>query len=418
LLPSISICYAPSMRKIRKMIAGTTKVLAAIGCVVLLASCATLVTRDQLGSGVQKGWVIFEDDIGDSPIMIAPISNGMEGPSFRSTDYWIGAPVKIACQPGPNEFVVRHKNYQERIIVQVTEGAITYVGVRAQITASHFTGTGTTTTYFVRSTVGTHPLPPNTDGNDPTPFLVALGDRDWATRSYALNGLDRLKGRVDKDVIPTLDHLAREDPSSTVRAAAGKLLKTLGEPVPAPPLVFVSFEQSAHTWPFGEEASCTTSLEPGGYLVDSRAEHTWSVQTRWFGQEIGSRQNIDIVMECSWMSGAKDMSFGLTLGDDKQAYNAFCANEQGGSVALSVAGGSLSAGPSPLPWTNAASIAIAASPITRLEVSKRGAEYGFRVNGVLVGSFTDTRGLAVSNIGIFTSGVQSVLFHKIIVTAP
>jgi hypothetical protein len=73
---------------------------------------------------------------------------------------------------------------------------------------------------------------------------------------------------------------------------------------------------------------------------------------------------------------------------------------------------------SPLPWQFSAAAAITGTPVSRIEVSKRGARYEVVVNGEAAGSFTDGTGLAVDRIGVFVDGAQSVVFRKIVVTAP
>ena len=64
------------------------------------------------------------------------------------------------------------------------------------------------------------------------------------------------------------------------------------------------------------------------------------------------------------------------------------------------------------------SIFATGTPVTRIEVTKRGTRYELAVNGETVGGFTDGTGLAVTHLGVFVDDAQSVVFRKIIVTAP
>lgn len=405
------------MREPRRTAHEITTLAAGIGFVFLLVSCATLGTHDDLDPGAAKGWVMFLNDEIVAPITIAPVSAGVEGPAFRSTDRVIGAPVRIACPPGPNEFVVRHQHYQERIIVQVAEDAITYVGVQAQVTAHDFTGTATTTTYLVRSTAGIHPLPLHQDVPDPAPYLAALSDTDWATRMEAVRGLLRLRPVLDPARVEQLTAMAREDPSHAVSASARVLLKKLALPVPAPPIISWSFRENVELWSAGVSETIVTSYVPEGYLLEGKGREMFWWRTR-FPPEIGAREDLDIVMECSWKNGARNMAFGMTIGGDDRSFNAFCVNAQGGAVVLSLKDGALASGPSPVPWTDAASAQIVARPVTRIEVRKRGADYSLSVNGIPAGGFSDESRLAIGRIGVYLSGAQSVVFHKIVVTAP
>jgi hypothetical protein len=71
-----------------------------------------------------------------------------------------------------------------------------------------------------------------------------------------------------------------------------------------------------------------------------------------------------------------------------------------------------------MPRRYAAAPAITGTPVTRIEVTKRGIRYDLAVNGEPVGGFVDDTGLVVDRVGVFVDGAQSIVFRKIVVTAP
>jgi hypothetical protein len=393
--------------------------LAAIGLAVLLASCATQPIRDNLGPGAPRGWVAFVSEQ-DLFIQIVQIRNGLESEPFTNTDFW-DAPVAIACSPGRGDFVVRHKDSEERLVVPVTEGFITYVGVRMQVKRFVEGAYESTTTYYVRSSVGMHPLPYGGESTDPGLFLAALDDPDWATRSKALEALESLQPDLDGAAIDRLTAITREDPSGSVRSAAIGLMEALGKPRPARPLAMVGFEWNADDWFLGTSSGSTTSLVPDGYLVEcGNAEAAaWQVfrpKDSWARPALEGREDLDFVMECSWQSGKQTNAFGLLLGADAQTFHAFCVSRNNGVIIARFTDGAYRS--TPVPWKTFAAAAIDRAPLTRIVVSKRGDRYEMSVNGTPVGGFTDETSLAVTHLGVFVDDVQSVVFRKIVALAP
>jgi hypothetical protein len=339
----------------------------ATGLAILLASCATLVPKDDLPRDAEKGWVVFVSDRG-MPLRISRVTLGNEDAPFDNRTSR-QTPVAVACPPGRNDFVVRDRDHEARVAVPVARGMVTYVGVRMQVIAEE-----PQTTYHTRVSVGTHPLPFEAKAKDPAPLVTGLVDRDWATRWAAARALERISPPLEPSATPLLTDLARDDPHELVRAAARRALASAGKPSPTEPLLFISFEQSADGWPLGEGLASVTSLVPEGYLLAVKDAQG----TAWRVRSAGNRSG-----------GATAVRF--TNGREASA---------------------------PLPWTSVAAAAITGTPVTRIEVAKRGSRYEVTVNGEPVGAFDDGTGLAVTHLGVFADGEQSVVFRKIVVTAP
>jgi len=379
------------------------------GLAVALASCATMVARDDLPRDAAKGWVVFVSD-DRLPLSISQIPGSSAGGRFDNRTPR-GTPVAVACAPGRNEFALRDGDREARVAVPVVERMVTYVGVRMQVSSEQ-----PTVAYATRVTVGTHPLPFRPDARDPAPLVTALVDRDWATRWAAARALERISPPIEPSASPLLATLAREDPSAEVRAAARSALKSAGKSLPAESLVFLSFEQSADGWPLGEGLSSITSLAPEGYLLQVRDPGGTAWRTRGAGDAVSGRTDFDVLLECRWVSGDGASAYGLTLGSGPATFNAFCVSRDGGAAVSRFTDGRHRA--DPLPRRYAAAPAITGTPVTRIEVTRRGARYELAVNGAAVGGFTDDTGLAVDRLGVFVDGEQSVVFRKIIVTAP
>jgi len=383
--------------------------LCAAALAFLLASCATMVVRDDLPREAEKGWVVFasEDRL---PLRIARIANGTVGESHPNRTSR-GTPVAAACPPGRNEFLVREPSGEARVAVPVASGMVTYVGVGTQVISE-----SPTAAFVTRTSVGTHPLPFRPDARDPAPLVTALVDRDWATRLAAIRALERISPPLEPAATPLVEALAREDARGEVRRAARALLRSAGKPSPAEPLVFVGFERSAEGWPLGEGLASTTYLQAEGYLLSVKEPQATAWRNRDVGATLAGRDDLDILLECRWLGGEETGAYGLALGSATGTFTAFCVSRRGGATALRYAEGrSL---PALLPWAYGAAPAITGTPVTRIEVSKRGSWYRLTLNGEAAGSFTDTTGLPVSRLGVFVDGDQSVVFRKIIVTAP
>ena len=383
--------------------------LLAIGLTVLLAACATLIAKDDLPRGAEKGWVVFVSD-DRLPVRVSRVSHGSEGEPFDNRTSR-GTPIAAACPPGRNDFVVRDRQNETRVAVPVAEGMVTYVGVRMQVLSEQ-----PATAYSTRISVGTHPLPFEARIRDPAPLVTALVDRDWATRWAAVKALERISPPLEPAATPLLAAMAREDASEQVRTAARRALESAGKPSPAEALAFLSFERSAEGWPLGEGLASIASLVPEGYLLVGKDPAGTAWRVHGTGRALVSREDLDFFVECRWLGGDERAAYGLTLGSGPATFNAFCVARSGGAIVTRFTDGkSVSA---PLAWQYSAAAAITGTPVSKIEVSKRGARYELIVNGEAAGSFTDGTGLAVDRIGVFVDGAQSVVFRKIVVTAP
>jgi len=365
--------------------------------------------NDDLPRDAEKGWVVFVSD-DRLVVRISRITDRGEGEPFGNRTSR-GTPVATACPPGRNDFVVRDRDGGTRVRVPVAEGMVTYVGLRMQVMSEQ-----PTTTYALRSSVGTHPLPFDARADDPAPVVAALVDGDWATRWAAVRALERIPPPLEPSATPLLTALAREDAHERVRAAARSALASAGKPVPPEPLAFVSFEQGAVGWPLGEGLASVASLVPEGYLLEGRVARGTAWRDDAMGDVLADREEYDVLMECRWLSGNGTTAYGLTLGSGPGTFNAFCVSRDGGfSVTRFTGGRQVSA---PLPRNGAAAPAITGTTVTRIEVRKRGARYGLVVNGEDVGGFVDGTGLEVTRVGVFVDDLQSVVFRKIVVTPP
>jgi hypothetical protein len=381
----------------------------AAGLAILLAACATLVVKDDLPRDAEKGWVIFVSNE-RLPLRVSRVAGGAATGAFGNRTAR-GTPVAVACPPGLGEFALEDGDQPARVAVPVARGMVTYVGVRRQVIAGQ-----PPTEYATRISVGTHPLPIDAKNRDPAPLVTALADRDWATRWAAVKALDRMPLPLEPAATPLLTALAREDPYAAVRTAARRTLESAGKPSPAEPLAFLSFEQSADGWPLGEGLSSVTSLAPEGYLLQVRDTGATAWRSIGAGDAVSSKADFDVLVECRWVGGIETAAYGLTLGSGPATFNAFGVARNGGATVLRYTEGRYRS--SPLPWQFSAAAAITGTPVSRIEVSKRGARYALVVNGEAAGSFTDGTGLAVDRIGVFADSAQSVVFRKIVVTTP
>jgi hypothetical protein len=397
------------MRAPLRVLRAAAPVLLAACFAILLCACASLATIDELPPGVEKGWVVFLSD-DRLPLSISRLDRGIAGEPYGNRTAR-GTPVAVACPPGRNDFLVRVESGENRVAVPVAEGMVTYVGVGMQVISEK-----PTLTHHLRISVGRHPVPFKPDTNDPAPLVTALADSDWATRWAAIQALARISPPLEPSATPLLQALAREDAYEEVRAAAQAALRSAGKPSPADPLVFIAFERSADGWPLGEGLASTASLLAEGYLLAVQDPHATAWRVRSAGSAIADRGDLDVLLECRWLGGDETGAYGLTLGSSPGTFNAFCISRSGSATALRFTDGrNLSA---PLPWVYGAAAAITGTPVARIAVSKRGTRYELAVNGEAVGGFTDGSGLTVSHLGVFVDGAQSVVFRKIVVTAP
>jgi hypothetical protein len=380
----------------------------------LLSACAALSVRDDLPPGAEKGWVVFACD--DRLLAsIARIVDGTEGEPFTPRTSR-GTPVATACPPGRNDFVVRDRYGETRVRVPVAEGMVTYVGVALQVVSHDSGADGGSTGHHTRISVGTHPLPFDQRADDPAPLVTALVDGDWATRRAAARALERIPPPLEPSAVPLLTAMAREDAHGEVRAAARSALAATGRPVPPQSLAFVSFAESADGWPLGEGLASTTSLVTEGYVLEVNDPKGTAWRAIDMRDALAGRGDLDVLLECRWMSGKGTTAYGLTLGSGPGTFHAFCVSREGGSSVIRFISGKQAS--APLPGNTSAAAAITGTTVTRIEVVKRGARFAVTVNGEDIGGFTDGTGLEVTHVGVFADGEQAVVFRKIVVTAP
>ncbi len=363
---------------------------------------------------------------GVHPTEIVGIEGGNELPPESPA---VGKDLRLARAPGQHEFIVRHKNYSERFRVSVQEGRVTFLSFRRQVIGVRETGllTNRELTYLVRGSIGQHALPADPATTDPTPYLAALGDTDWGTRHYALERLAALKPALDGEAAARLRRMALEDQSQAVREAARDLLLAKALPVPAPPLIFDSFEDNNYNrWYVGggKGDPVNYSIEADGYQIASTdaREHPYLVPSRKLTLDetdfsgFEKRSDLDFVLDCTWKIGAVTNGYGLVLGRDQNAFQVFVVARNGGAMSASFAGGAWK--PASLPWIQTAAPPRVVPPTTRILVSKRGSSYSMSVNGLAVGTVVDQENMPLKSIGFFVSGAQAVVFNRLIVSAP
>jgi hypothetical protein len=380
----------------------------------LLAACSGLSVRDDLPPGAEKGWVVFACD--DRLLAsIARIVDAREGEPFASRTAR-GTPVATACPPGRNDFVVHDRYGETRVRVPVAEGMVTYVGVALQVASGNSDADGGSTAHHTRISVGTHPLPFEARVDDPAPLVTALVDGDWATRWAAARALARIPPPLEPSAAPLLTAMAREDAYGEVRAAARSTLAAAGRPVPPHPLAFLSFAESADGWPLGEGLASTTSLVAEGYVLEVNDPKGTAWRAIDLRDALAGRGDLDVLLECRWLSGKGTTAYGLTLGSGPGTFHAFCVSREGASSVIRFIGGRQAS--APLPGNASAAAAITGTTVTRIEVVKRGARFEVTANGEDAGGFSDTNSLGITHLGVFADGEQAVVFRKIVVTAP
>jgi hypothetical protein len=384
-------------------------ILASLALSLLLASCQTLKIADGLPIGNPKGYVSFYSV--DLNLSIAKVEGGSELPAARNWDFFNNySDYRVACPVGTSVFVVRHGNYAQSFKVEVRSDKVSYLSFREQILSS-----SSSTTYM--GTVGSHALPADPEDTDPAPFLSALEDGDWGTRRAALAALRRIRPKLDEVQAALVKRMAYEDAILAVRQEAEKLLKSLGLKVPAPPLFLDAFESNlANHWYMGAGGGKSSfELDAEGYLISATDEIShWA--TANLPKNIAGLADYDAILECEWKGGQDNKPFGLLLGSDWKNFHAFCVSKNGGAMAARFKDSNDVA--ADFGWTQEASASIAADPVIRISVAKRGASYSMKVDGVSVGSFTDDSPLPVASVGMIIWGAQDIVFRKVLIKSP
>jgi hypothetical protein len=392
--------------------------------IVLITLITSAFGADQK-TNAPKGYVSFYS-AGDLELSIAPVVEGKELESQTNTSFFRGVitDYRIEAAPGEREFIIRHgETYKQTFRVTVKDKAVTYIGLRRQIIGSQtsnvpgtYGGTSkrTMTSFYLRSTVGKHPLPADENTKDPVPYIEALKDSDWATRLNALMSLLRIRPVLSQQTVGDIQVIAREDMDSGVRGAATKLLEKMDYKLLAKPLYLETFEDNSAKWSSNTKDEIMGFSEEG-YFIEPETERYWWT-TVGVSDSMKKRSDFDAVVDCSWRKGASNFPYGLILGKDKEEFYGFGISRNGGAVVHRWSGNSIKS--TPIPWKYDAAKTIGENLFSRVQISKRGDTYTFRINGVTVGSFTDKDKLPVQSIGVFAANKQSVIFKKIIVLEP
>lgn len=107
----------------------------------------------------------------------------------------------------------------------MAEDRVTWVGLRGIVTdvttvTGYNTTGGTTTSYVLRSSVGSHAFPLSQEQGESADCLAALDDTDWATRLAAIEALMSADAPLDDEAFTGLRHVAWSDPVTIVRLRA------------------------------------------------------------------------------------------------------------------------------------------------------------------------------------------------------
>ena len=361
----------------------------------------------------------------DLHIKITPVVDGVLGETVKNWDWWSrNKDFRIACPPGTHEFIVNHKDYEERFRIPVEAGRITFLSFRQQIQLiesdmSYVPGggtrTSTTTTYYVRATLSEVTLPADPAELDASSFGAALEDPDWGIRHYAIKKLTSGKIVIDEDDAALISRISVEDPVRIVRDSAEKFLKRRNFPRPAPPLFFESFEYdvSSH-WKVGTESETEVQYElsPAGYRVFvPKGRYGWSM--RDIAWALDDRDSCRIAAECSWIGGSDTQAFGLSFGEGEENFLVFCISRNGGAFVGHIRENTWQE--DAVPWEQTAAAEIDARTVHRIEVEREGDSYSFQVDGVPIADFAVEGLESPEEVGVFVSGYQAVVFHKLVV---
>lgn len=390
------------------------------------ASCATgaKLTDDMALDGSEGYISVYSRKLG---IKITPVVDGVLGETLKNSDWWsTKEDFRIACPPGTHEFIVNHKDYEERFLIPVEAGRITFLSFRQQnqsveSSTSGFYGsyggvtTTTTYTYFIRASVSTVTLSADPERLDASSLGVALEDPDWGIRHYAVKVLTGGKFEIDGDTAALIGRMSVEDPFASVRISAGKLLERKNLPRPAPPLFFESFEWNVSSrWKVGKDPETEEQFElsPAGYQVFApKGRAGWSL--RDIAKDLDDRDSCLMALECSWIGGSDTHAFGLMFGESEENFLIFCISRNGGVFVGRYWEDKWQE--AAVPWEQTAAAEIAARTVHRIEVERAGDSYSFQVDGIPIADFT-TDGLNFPDeVGVYVSGPQTVVFHKLMV---
>lgn len=389
----------------------------------LFLSCTSLPIYDVLPSEEPRGYVAFHTVNGQpgNPGIDLLISQFLDGKSESEAPHirFMQGPVRFACPPGENEFVVSHQNWQQRLVINVMQDAVTWAGVRGIVTdvktvSGYNTPGSTTTTYTLQSSVGSHPLPLRADPAELNRYLAAMTDDDWATRYAAVRALLEMDVSFDTEAVKILTKVAGEDPITLIRHWARELLSDRKLPVPQEPRYIESWEESG-PWVVGTTDTYSFGFVSSGYeaRIEGKDDARWAFVRA--PEPVWQKRNLDAVIELRWTGGSDIGGFGLLLGQSSNDFYAYCISGNSGAAVLNYTDGGFAG--FAIPWTMDAESAIDHAGFSRIEVQLRGEKISMKVNDIPIGEFQDTRNLLLEQIGVYIYGAQ-VVFHKIVITSP
>jgi len=382
------------------------------------------VVEDEIGDGKPKGYVAFYSPYGGK---VRSLQDGKEIGEFHEIYALV---PKIARAPGNHEFMYYHNTFKTHISVPVFPDAITYVSVDGQKI-----GPSTSSLkyyYIVHVSVGSTPMPILPGPSDARILTLALSDRDWGTRRFALMGFTEAKIVPDSAALEQILYLASSDRYHEVREAASRLLESLHEKKPGRPFFHDTFEDNTYPyWYIGsKEEEADYYFDAEGYNINSMAE-TCVWETIDLHDRLGSTQgvkraktllkrfnevpNYDIEVNVNWKDGETNYSYGFAvLQDINNYYNPGITKN--GFARVGLVRHSVLQDP-PIPWQNHVSELILSNDVNNLKLEVRGKDATYLVNGTVKGKFKLYDGFMLNKIGLIVCGKQKVVFKSIRIEA-
>ncbi|MFH0976749.1 MAG: HEAT repeat domain-containing protein [Spirochaetota bacterium] len=365
---------------------------------ITIISCSSVYIKDDIGQNSPKGYISFYCNL--NRFNIYRIDNNNE---IKEVEDAIGKQeYRIAKAPGKYEFIFMHKDYIKNISVNVLQDMTSCVTIQPiYVSASSSTDTNyylksTTTitylTYYIFTTVGTHPIPVLSENNT-NKFLNekivsclqdALIDTDSGTRIKAITELTKVKHQISSDTVNILQWLAANDRIKRVRKESADLLSSIGKSMEPEPFYLETFEKG-YGWPDGNFNNYKMYINQFGFNIDNFKDDIISAH-HWLDPSLERKKNYDIICDAIWKSGIKDQGFGFSLaGSDRLNKYNFLISRNGGAKAYKLINNKIDS--IMIPWTNNPKTNINSDKFQRLKVEVRGNNYSYFVNDVKIGSF-------------------------------
>jgi hypothetical protein len=351
------------------------------------------VIEDEIGDGKPKGYVAFYSPYGGK---VRGLLDGKEIGEFHEIYSLV---PKIARAPGNHEFIYYHKTYNTHISVPVFPDAITYVSVDGQKIGRPSTSSSKYY-YIVHVSVGSTPMPILPEPSDARTLTLALSDRDWGTRRFALLGFTKAKIVPDSAALEQIIYLASSDRHQEVREAASRLLKSLREKKPSRPFFHDTFEDNTYPyWYIGsKEEEADYYFDAEGYNIISKAE-TCVWETIDLHDRLSSRHgvkrakillrrlnevpNYDIEVNVNWKDGVTNYGYGFAVLQDINNYY-YPGITKNGSARVGLVLNSVLQD-LPIPWQNHVSESILSNDVNNLKLEVRSKDATYFVNGTVIG---------------------------------